>query len=68
MRFTALSVISIAIKMNKKTNKKTANIGYFTNAGLSPESIKYSIKTKTIKKITGTLTYTGKNFFILVIF
>jgi hypothetical protein len=54
--------------MNKKTNKKTANIGYFTNAGLSPESIKYSIKAKTIKKITGTLTYTGKNFFILVIF
>ena len=36
-------------------------------AGLSPESIKYSIAAKTAKKITGTLTYAGINFFIVLV-
>ncbi|MNE31574.1 hypothetical protein D3C80_1251500 [compost metagenome] len=60
----ALIVISIAIKRNRKTNKKSETIGNLIKAGRSPESIKYSIAAKAAKKISGTLTYTGINFFI----
>jgi hypothetical protein len=56
----------MAINKNRKTNKKTDTIGNFINAGRSPESIKYSIAPKTAKKIRGTLTYTGINFFIFI--
>jgi hypothetical protein len=55
----------MAIKRNRNTNKKTETIGNLIKAGLSPESIKNSIAPKTAKKIRGTLTYTGINFFIL---
>ena len=64
----ALTVISIAIKRNKNTNRNTVIIGNFTNAGRSPESTKYSIAPKTAKKISKTLMYAGINFFILKIF
>jgi hypothetical protein len=61
----ALTVISIAIKRKRNTNRKTDTIGNLINAGRSPESIKNSIALKTAKNIMGTLTYTGINFFIL---
>ena len=38
------------------TNKKTDTIGKAKKAGLSPESTKYSMAKKAVKKIRGTLT------------
>jgi hypothetical protein len=61
---TALIVISIAINRNKNTNKNSETIGNLMKAGLSPESMKYSMAAKTAKKITRTLIYAGINFFI----
>src|SRR3970282_3058971 len=65
---TALTVISIAINRKRNTNKNRETIGNFINAGLSPESIKYSIAPRTAKKISVTLKYAGINFFIFYIF
>jgi hypothetical protein len=39
-------------------------MGNFIKAGLSPESIQYSIVAKMAKKRNGTLIYTGIIFFI----
>ena len=58
----------MAINKKRNTNKKSATIGNLIKAGLSPESMKYSIAAKTAKKITRTLIYEGINFFILYLF